>query len=69
MSEKAILKDGIYPCSATLHVREGKAIAVLHSMFGLVQGTTISLYRKEHNLVIEPGDAGKIGILNGHAII
>jgi len=69
MQDKGIPKDGEYPCSATLHIKDGKAVVVLHSMFGLAPEITIPLLRKDNNLKVESGGGEPIGIKNGHAII
>ncbi|WP_417912719.1 hypothetical protein [Candidatus Electronema sp. TJ] len=71
MLDNCALKDGEYPCNATLHIKDGKAIIVLHSMFGLEPGNTIPLYREEHELKVETGggEPKRIGLKNGHAII
>jgi hypothetical protein len=69
---KACLTDGQYPCQATLHIKDGKAVVVLHDMFGLEPGSTIPLLRKECNLLVEAVEAmsaARAGILNGHGII
>ncbi len=67
--EPVRLQDGVYPCSATLHIKDGKAVIVLHSMFDLAPGATIPLYREEHELKVVAGGGDPIGIKNGHAII
>jgi hypothetical protein len=70
--EESCLSDGQNACQATLHIKDGQAVVVLHSMFGLRPGTTIPLRRPEGNLLIEsaPGaEVGKLGLLNGHGII
>ena len=70
MSEKTTLEDGCYECSATLHIKEGKAVVVLHNMFGLAPGGTIvPLFRTEHNLLVELSDVVNLGIKSGHSII
>jgi len=72
MKDKAVLKsleDGVYPCSAALHIKDGKAIVVLHSMFDLAPGVSISLYRQEHDMQVVSGGGEPVGIKNGHAII
>ena len=45
VQQQARIKDGVFPCSATLHIKQGKAVVVLNSMFDLPAGTTIPLYR------------------------
>jgi hypothetical protein len=67
--EKVCLQDGVYPCSATLHIKDGKAVIVLHSMFDLAPGAIIPLYRKAHEMKVVSGGGDPIGIKNGHAII
>lgn len=67
--EKKSLEDGQYPCSATLHIKDGKAVVVLHSMFGLSPGTEIPLVREDATLLVERLDGSQVGILNGHSII
>jgi hypothetical protein len=69
MSPKTMLDDGCYDCSATLHIKDGKAVVVLHSMFGLKPGSAIPLLRKDHNLLVELSVVGSVVILNGHSII
>lgn len=41
--QKQCLADGRYSCSATLHVKDGKVVVVLHEMFGLQPGATMPL--------------------------
>ena len=69
---KRCLPDGAYACRATLHIKGGKAVVMIHDAFGLEPGSTIPLLRTEGNLVVE-ADAGTIakglGVLNGHGII
>lgn len=67
--KKGPLKDGEYPCHATLHVKRGKAVIVLHTMFGLKPGTTIPLLRPENCLEVVLSGGDPTGIKNGHAII
>jgi len=69
IQQQASIHDGVYPCSATLHIKDGKAVVVLHSMFGLPAGTTIPLYRSEHNLKVESVGVDSTGVKNGHTII
>jgi hypothetical protein len=68
-NERVCLEDGAYPCSATLHIKDGKAVVVLHSMFDLAPGASIPLYRTEHELKVVSGGGDPIGIKNGHGII
>jgi hypothetical protein len=63
------LGDGQYSCSATLHIKDGRAIVVLHDMFNLMPGATIPLARQECNLLIEKLEGSSVAILNGQAII
>lgn len=63
------LADGSYDCFATLHIKDGKAVAVLHTTFSLPVGTTIPLLRSDCNLLVESISGSQIDILNGHAII
>ena len=66
-----LLKDGKYPCSATLLITGGKATVVLHSTFDLSPGTTIPLSRKENNLkaVSNNVDDAEVENGDGHIII
>lgn len=63
------LEEGQYPCSATLHIKDGQAVIVLHSMFGLEPGTEIPMKRNDGKLLVETGGGIEPGILNGHVII
>jgi hypothetical protein len=63
------LEDGVYPCSAALHIKDGKAIIVLHSMFNLTPGVSIPLYRQENDMQVVANGGEPVGIRNGHAII
>lgn len=64
------LADGQYPCSATLHIKDGKALVTLDSTFGLKPGTTILLYRKEGDLVVDQLAGEQIpNFFNGLTII
>jgi hypothetical protein len=67
--QKKCLPDGQYACAATLHVKEGKVVVVLHSTFGLEPGATMPLLRREHDLRVESLSGSQVGILNGHTII
>lgn len=69
MNDKNCLVDGQYSADATLHIKDGKAVVVLHSMFGLASGTEIPLKRREGKLLVEGGITKEPGILNGHSII
>lgn len=64
------LPDGEYECnSATLIIKDGKAMVVLQSAFGLKKGVTIPLLRPENNIVIGGEILPLVEIFNGHAII
>ncbi len=65
----ACLKDGEYPCSATLHIKDGKAVIVLHSMFDLVPGATIPLAMRTQEMKVVDCSGDPVGIRNGHTII
>lgn len=69
---KRCLPDGAYACRATLHIKDGKAVVMIHDTFGLEPGSTIPLLRPECNLIVE-ADVGtiakRVGVLNGHGII
>jgi hypothetical protein len=69
MSKTRKLKDGAYDCSATVHIKGGKAIVELHTTFGLPAGSTIPLTRKEGNIAIELVESQLVEFFNGHAII
>ncbi|HTY24049.1 MAG TPA: hypothetical protein VMC85_13020 [Desulfomonilaceae bacterium] len=69
MFAKKMLEDGSYECHATLHIKDGTALVILHSMFGLPPGTTIPLTRKEHNLLVGESEVGEPGFVHGHTII
>ena len=69
---KGNLPDGEYACQATLHVRDGKVLVVIHNPPKLEIGTTIPLLREQNNFVMEgeaEGITKRLGILNGHGII
>ncbi len=63
------LPDGQYDCAATLHVKDGNVVVVLHTTFGLQPGATMPLLRQEHDLRVEALSGSQVGILNGHSII
>jgi hypothetical protein len=63
------LAEGSYSCHATLHIQDGQAVVVLHSMFDLKPGTTIPLARRDGNMLVEPLTGSSVSILNGHTII
>ena len=69
MVEKTMLEDGYYHSWATVHIKDGNALVILHDTFDLPSGTTIPLLRKEHNLRVGLSDIGEVGLYNGHSII
>lgn len=69
MNVNKSFEDGQYSCSATLHIKDGKAVAVLYTMFGLAAGTELPLKRRERNLLVESSGTSEPGILNGTGII
>ena len=71
MSEqKKCLPDGEYECNAaTLFIKDGKAVVLLKSAFGLEQGTIIPLLRPDNNVVIGGENIPLVDSFNGHSII
>ena len=69
IEHKPHLADGQYDCSASLHIKDGKAVVVLNSTFGLKPGTTIPLLRKEGDLLVDEISGGRVPLFNGLTII
>jgi len=67
--QKDHLPDGQYDCSATLHIKDGKAVVVLNSTFGLRPNTAIPLLRREGDLVVEQLTVSRVPLFNGITII
>ncbi len=64
-----IIEDGEFPCSATLNIKDGKAVVVLHTTFGFPSGAKIPLHREGNNILIETFKGSEVSFLNGHSII
>lgn len=63
------IKDGQFPCNATLYIKDGKALVELHTTFGFSLGTKIPLHREENNILVESYKGSVMSFLNGHTII
>ncbi|MGD1838289.1 MAG: hypothetical protein ACPKPY_09580 [Nitrososphaeraceae archaeon] len=63
------LKDGDYPCSATLKIKDGKATVVLGDGFGLKDGTEITLENQPKGSSVKIGYNDLINLFNGHAVV
>ncbi|MGD1837816.1 MAG: hypothetical protein ACPKPY_07135 [Nitrososphaeraceae archaeon] len=63
------LKDGDYPCSATLKIKDGKATVILGDGFGLKDSTEIPLANQPKGSNIKIGYSDSINLFNGQAVI
>ena len=69
MKQSEVLPDGEYPCMATLVMKNGKAVLILHSTFKLAEGTKIPLLRSGEHLEVTSSIVSNTELRNGHTII